>query len=363
MPAHSVWLAPKIQTWNATINSLEGNATVYSNTIFCLNEAHLVPAKVLDPAIYMLLEGVSKGRMTPHATTKPQLYWTLCGFSSGENSIETRLSSKDTMHKAGQAVRFIDIIIPANGTGVFSIVPEDKTPRELSEELQLATGANYGWAGPEFVKWLIKNRSSLDLHSLLSKIRNEMARESLPLSAQEDRVVRSFAVVALAGELAIQARILSWKKDTALAAAKNLFESWLSHQPRSESREHAQILRRFLDFYEANIDGRHFSDLKENNSSPVDERYGYWEMVDGQKMMLLNAYGLAKARGDYDEARVFAALEKVGAIYDKDKKKKAKLRPFPGGGKSRTRLYHIDPSKLENQGEPQENQGGSESDP
>jgi putative DNA primase/helicase len=72
------------------------------------------------------------------------------------------------------------------------------------------------------------------------------------LNPQESRVARSFAVIAMAGELAVKWGILPWKQNSALDAAVRIFERWRATQPVSnKSKEHAQILERISDFIDS----------------------------------------------------------------------------------------------------------------
>jgi putative DNA primase/helicase len=67
----SAWGSPKfLLTWNGTANGLESQAASRSSTLIPLDESHLAEAKHLDAAIYLLLNGVSKNRMTRDAAAR-----------------------------------------------------------------------------------------------------------------------------------------------------------------------------------------------------------------------------------------------------------------------------------------------------
>jgi hypothetical protein len=62
----------------------------------------------------------------------------------------------------------------------------------------------YGTAGPAFVERLIQELPNLELCKRLDEtFKDRTDKLSLSLSALQTRVMRSFAVIALAGELAI----------------------------------------------------------------------------------------------------------------------------------------------------------------
>jgi putative DNA primase/helicase len=366
--ANSVWFHPKVKTWNSTINALEGIAADRSSTLIALDESHLADIKHLDAAIYMLLDGSSKGRMKPDTTARTGVRWIPSILSSGERSLETHLSTKYTIHKAGQAVRIIDLCVPPEEKGVFDSVPPDMTPHEFADCLQKTASENYGWAGPIFIERLIENFPLLSLQDRLASLSKEMTREVL--SAQERRVLRSFAVVALAGTLATEFAILPWqiggdnKSNIALDAAKKMFELWLKNQPGGGyARERAQAIRNVREFIETHLDSIHFSDIQwrpsvnkfgdEEKTPIVNERYGYWEDINTgtedepvyKRMALLTSAGMHKAIGNLDFNQATETLKNANVFFDVDDKKIAKVRRVPGGGT--LRLYHVNPEKLE----------------
>jgi putative DNA primase/helicase len=352
----SAWSSPKfLLTWNGTANGLESQAASRSSTLIALDESHLAEARHLDAAIYLLLNGVSKNRMSRDAAAKAILRWFAAIFSSGERSTQTHLTGKTTEHKAGQGVRMIDMpIIARTGLGIFDCLNGCSSPKAFSEYLTSAAALDYGFAGPAFVQYLIDHRESLDLPVGLSSISTSMLDGDC-LSAQQSRVLRSFALIALAGELAVQAGIFPWPVGSVKSAVKTLFDIWLSHQPQSAtSREHAQILKKVSDFIEAHIDSR-FSNINwtpsPNKYGSLDEplvvynRAGYWEEIADKKIALFTSGGLREATQGFDFGRVLRALEQAGAFYATGSGgEKAKKRRLPASGEAK--LYHIDPEKV-----------------
>ena len=117
-----------------------------------------------------------------------------------------------------------------------------------------AAGQNYGHAGPLFIQKLIDNYSNLRLSPGLSALQKAFGDN---LNAQDARVARCFAIVALAGQLAIKWGILPWEEKLPLTAAVEIFNHWKSTQPQSaKSKEHEQILRSLSDFIDAHGNSR-----------------------------------------------------------------------------------------------------------
>jgi putative DNA primase/helicase len=352
----SVWGSPKFcLTWNGTANGLESQAASRSSTLIALDESHLVEAKHLDASIYLLLNGVSKSRMSRDAAAKAIIRWFAAIFSSGERSIQAHLTGKTTEHKAGQGVRMIDMpVIAKIGLGIFDVLNSWQNPKALSEYLTAAAAQDYGFAGPAFVQHLIEHRDSLDLRGQLAAFSAALSGGD-SLSAQENRVLRSFALIAMAGELAIHAGIFPWDTGSVKTSAKKLFGIWRAAQPQSAtSREHAQILKKVCEFIEAHIDSR-FSNIdwtpSINRYGTVDEapvvydRAGYWEEIGNKKIVLFTSGGLHEATLGFDFSRVLRAIEEAGALYDTGSGgEKAKRVRTPDG--RNLKLYHVDPEKL-----------------
>ena len=83
-----------------------------------------------------------------------------------------------------------------------------KTGAEFSDALRDAATKHYGHAGPLFIERLIEHYTTLGLADRLAKTLQEFGVDKL--SAQDARVARSFAVIGLAGELAIEWDIVPW---------------------------------------------------------------------------------------------------------------------------------------------------------
>jgi putative DNA primase/helicase len=291
--------------------------------------------------------------MNRDASAKAIVRWAPAIFSSGEHSTQANLTTKNTDHKAGQSVRMIDVPVTAK-YGVFHALHNGCSAKEFAEKLEAAAAEDYGFAGPTFVEYLIKYRGVLALKERLAKASATLSNGD-SLSAQEGRVLRSFALIALAGELAGEAGVLPWEVGSVEKAAKHLFDTWRASQPQgATSREHAQILKKICDFIEAHIDSR-FSDINWRPSvnsygivekeRVVSNRAGYWEEDGTRKLVLFTSGGLREATQGFDFSRVLRAVEDAGALYDMGSGgEKAKRVRTPDG--RNLKLYHVDPEKL-----------------
>jgi putative DNA primase/helicase len=339
-------------SWNNTINGLEAAATNRSSTLMVLDESHQVDPKVLDAAVYMLLNRIGKGRMHRDTTARKVAGWYPCVLSSGERSIETHQTSAKIEHKVGQTVRMIDVPVAGGEHGLFTDLHDAEKGEDFSQKLRDSAAKHYGHAGPLFVKRLIEHYDSLSLSERFGTI---LANFPSNLNAQDARVARSFALVALAGELAIEWGILPWKEHTAVIAAVEIFNHWLSTQPQSvKNKESAQLLKGVKDFIESR--GADFSDAdwapqiddegRITNPIPViHERAGYWKEENGKRIYCFLSAGLKRASGSFGTTKAAETLDEFGAIFKKEQTKRTH-NLWVAEIQRQLRCYWVDPEKL-----------------
>ena len=75
--------------------------------------------KELGNIIYMLANGIGKGRMTKQITAKPMYQWKVIFLSSGEKSMKEIMLEQGQKTKLGQEIRLADIDIDQSQYGVF----------------------------------------------------------------------------------------------------------------------------------------------------------------------------------------------------------------------------------------------------
>ena len=208
--AQSVWGGPKFRrTWETTAVGLQAVATLHTDTLLVLDEIHMVDPKVLDGAIYALINGAGKSRGNVHAAARPTARWRVLVLSSGEVSSETQLSQSGLTIRAGQTIRMLDI--PVEGKhGAFDSLHGFTGGAEFADALREGAAQHCGHAGPQFVRSLIDARAAgeLDLSARLTKVQEDFK----PLNEPQRRVARIFAILALAGGLATEWGLLPWEE-------------------------------------------------------------------------------------------------------------------------------------------------------
>jgi len=143
MLAASVWANPAlgeyVTTFNGTRYAQETRAGFLNNLPMCLDELQIQTSqgvKDFDDIIYQLCEGVSKTQGKASGGLRKQTRWRNVILSNGEHTI----------------------IKPLSGGGARNRVIEIESPEKIYNDLvdlcEKITH-NYGWAGKEFVSWLM----------------------------------------------------------------------------------------------------------------------------------------------------------------------------------------------------------------
>ncbi|MQT51941.1 MULTISPECIES: DUF927 domain-containing protein [Pseudomonas] len=325
------------RTWRATGNGLEGIAAQRNDTLLALDEIGEADPREIGAVVYAMANGTGKARASRTGAARAARRWRVMLFSSGEVGLSALMAEGGKRSRAGQEIRLLDI--PARRTyGAWDNLHCMAGGREFSDAIQRASVTDYGHAGPEFIRKLLESGDIVKLPERLASF-----CEKFPsTSGQESRAAERFAVVAMAGELAISFGVLPIPPDTVSDAMLELFEVWRAGRGEGPS-EDRQILRAVADFIARHGDTR-FSSADDPQGEARD-RAGYWENAPSGRLYLFYRTGLEEAAKGYDLGRVVQALDSVGAITKREHGKHQHKKCLPDGTKPR--LYWIDPATLE----------------
>lgn len=325
------------RTWRATGNGLEGIASQRNDTLLALDEIGEADPREIGAVVYAMANGTGKARASRNGSARAAKRWRVMLFSSGELGLSALMAEGGKRSRAGQEIRLIDI--PVRRTyGAWDYLHGIAGGREFSDAIQRASVTHFGHAGPQFIRKLLEIGEQDQLPAMLA----DFCKHFPATNGQESRAAERFALIAMAGELAIDFEILPLPPGAARDAMLELFEIWRAERGQGPS-EDRQILRSIADFIARHADTR-FSSVNDVHGEARD-RAGYWEETDGRRLYLFNRPGLEDATKGYDLNRVVLALDSVGALAKKDTGKHQALRRLPDG--TRKRLYYIDPAKLE----------------
>jgi putative DNA primase/helicase len=336
----SVWGGDDFKrTWRATSNGLEGAAALLSDTCLCLDEINEADPREVGSIIYSLGNGTGKTRATRIGSARQVHRWRLTLLSTGERSITAAMQEGGKQAKAGQLVRLLNIPA-ARKFGVFDELHDFTDGRELADHFKTECAKHYGHAGIKLIEYIIQQGGG-NFGGILAQIEQQYPCQD----GQAARAASRFALYAMAGELAIEAGILPWKRSAALDACKAMFEQWLQMRGNGAT-EHKQILQNVSDYILKYGDIK-FTDKDaqtiDRDDKPRIDRAGWYVDKPGGRVYLFTSAALKEAGGNYDFKRVLDALDSDGWIVEHDYGKRSKKTSITGGRKAN--LYWIRPSE------------------
>ncbi|WP_168390333.1 DUF927 domain-containing protein [Acinetobacter indicus] len=286
--ASSVWGNPKqfYRTWRATGNALENTAYMHNDGFLVLDEiGEIANPKELGNVVYMLANGLGKGRMTKQITAKPMHQWKVIFLSSGEKSLKDIMTEQGQKTKLGQEIRLADIDIDQSEYGIFDGIDFAEDAPKQAIELSKRMADCYGVAGIAWLEYLTSNKGERmdEARELL-----EQYRQALTVNQSQGHIVRVanyFALVATAGELATKANITGWKAGTAFNAVQKIFNQWLGSFEQVGDYENREIVTHVKAFFEANESSRFEAITPDpDHIERINNRVGYWKIENGEKI-------------------------------------------------------------------------------
>ena len=184
MLAASVWGNPDVGRYVKTFSGTKVSQELYAS--FCCNipilfdELQVISdRKTFDDIIYMLCEGVSKGRGAKEGGLQVQKRWSSCIITTGEMPITQGNSG------GGAVARIVEVN--------FGGVPLFRDARTTANTLK----EHYGFAGPKFIQMLRKDGVIDALKALQKKFYTELMQEDV-----QDKQVLSASILLAADALA-----------------------------------------------------------------------------------------------------------------------------------------------------------------
>ncbi len=331
--AASIWGSSDIiQSWNATSNGLEGVLAMRNDICLFLDEIDEASPQEVGKIVYMITNGHGKRRAGRTGNARDIQRWRTMTISTGERTLSSIMNDIGKQPNSGQLVRLLNI--PAGfDHGVFSNLHGFPDGRSLADHFKALCEQDYGHIGPAFIHFLIKEKR--DLPGALSGLVEAFCKEGI-FSKLESRAAGTLLVGAMAGELAIEYGLLPWSKGDALSAMKVAFNKWREAQGSRQS-EHTCIVENISSFIvKQDIRFSLYRDGKD--ISTVNNRAGWYEEKNGERVYMFLPEALEEAAGKFDRNRVVRAVREAGWLVDHDDGRYTKRTRTPMGSKG---LYYI----------------------
>jgi putative DNA primase/helicase len=331
--AASVWGSPDfIRSWSATANGIEGVVAMRNDTCIILDEIDEALPHDISRITYMLVNGQGKQRAGRTGNAKQIKRWRTMALSTGERTLSSIMNEVQKQPNSGQLVRLLNVNAEFE-YGVFSNLHEFDSGRSLSDHLKSARLKNYGTLGLAFIERLIRDNQDFSYrYNDVVEVLSKHATNNL-----ENRSASTMAVIALAGELAIEYGLVPWDPTTAIRACLDVFTRW-KIDTTSGLTEEDRILEYIRTFIDKNGDTRFSmlgSFLLDNN---MRDRAGWFKDSGDVRTYMFFGYALDEAAKKYERARIVKALKKANWLCDHDTGRNTKKTRVPGGTKD---LYYI----------------------
>ena len=315
----SIWTGGGINngigSWRGTDNGTEGKAWAHNDTLMTLDEIGQVKPEVAYQAAYMLSNGQGKARMSANAVLKQSYEWRVFFLSTGETPIGDKIAENGGKPMAGQAVRVLDIPADAGaGMGVFEELHGFDNPQQLADALKGVK--NYGHAGRKFLERLTADPA--DARQRIEKYIRVFEKENRPNGAggQVRRVLRRFALIAAAGQLAVDFGILPWPEGESARAVKKCFSAWLHGRGSAGPLEAVNALAQIRSVIELHGGSRFqaWGGSQSQIGGYVNNRLGYFSQDDRNLFYFLPETFRKEVCKGFDPQQVLKALRAAGAL-------------------------------------------------
>lgn len=333
-----------IGSWNATSNSFDATLPAYSGLGMYVDELGSRRQKNLGKALYGLLSGKPKARMRSDLRLHEQQPSSVFLFSSGELSVSAKVAAEGDAVKAGILARLASI--PVEPTDMAADGEDSSQTAQRINAIKEACSRYYGVLGPAFLYALVNAEAfegdALKAKSLLKEMLDDTyeaisGEVSNPIQA---RVLRRFALIHVAGQLAIEAGLLPWSLEELDEAVNFMKERWENalNESTTDLERAIQNLQHFL--------RRNYHNFPESNDHSF---RGTVSAYKHRNMLLILPKVFEGLCGDCQPIQVMKELKRMQVLKHETGKLKYRIDVEIAGG--RQPFIAIDSRFLQNDAE------------
>jgi uncharacterized protein (DUF927 family) len=295
----------------------------------------------------MLANGSGKSRATRDATSRKPAKWRLLFLSTGEIGLANKVAEDFRARRptAGQEVRVVDVPADTGAYGLFEDLHGFPDAGSLANHLRRATKANYGHAARAFIDAIAPNLDEIAARakdSIRDFVDNDMPAGA---DGQVQRVAARFALVAAAGEIAADLKIVPWEAGEASKAAKTCFDAWLEARGGVEPAEVRDGINAVKAFLSAHGTSRFLAAWEDNaDAARIPHLVGFRKKtIDGSVEYFITAEAWwSEVAAGFDPKSLAKTLADRGLLVVPERelgKHNTVSKAIPGVGKRR--VYHI----------------------
>lgn len=284
--AMSVWGNTEMGTFRATDNNLEGICKEANDGTIFLDEMSECEADALSRIVYMVANGVTKGRADKSGNARAITHFKVLALSSGEKGIEEKLAEKKIQTKAGQLIRMAELDADrGKGLATFDVLNTNpdteekfKDGAEQAEYLKHHARENCGVVIDAFLTHLVK-----DLNTYIrgiKKLKEDWIKQlnRTTIQPEIDRMIKRFSTVYATGITAAVMGVLTYNKDEVTECVNSMFDNWLNRRGGNTPHEFNVIIK---DLYKLCIENQHarFQDADNKNkySTFIKDKVGFFK--------------------------------------------------------------------------------------
>lgn len=232
--AASVTGLKTVSSWRTTDNALEGGLEASNHLCLPLDELNQADPRKVGSIVYMLGNGIGKGRSTKNLTNRKSKKWLTLVLSSGETTIGKYMDSAGEAIKGGQEVRLPDVPAVPEGSqyGCFETIHGANTAVQFVSALESAAKESHGTALDAFLSRLVVEAADPTFASTLSKKVHLIAAKLCEGTKDSaiGRVAKRFALVQVSLGLAHKYDLLPFPVEQIDWAISECFNAWVKER-------------------------------------------------------------------------------------------------------------------------------------
>jgi uncharacterized protein (DUF927 family) len=285
--AASVTGLKTVSSWRTTDNALEGGLAASNHLCLPLDELNQADPRKVGSIVYMLGNGIGKGRSTKEGTNRKSKVWLTLVLSSGETTIGKFMELAGESIKGGQEVRLPNVpAIPENSKyGCFETIHGADTAAQFVSALDAAVKEHRGMALDAFLSRLVVDTVDPTFAGNLSKQVHLIAAKLCEGTKDSaiGRVAKRFALVQVALGLAHKYDLLPFDVGEVEWGVSECFNSWLKARGGDGSIEIKNAIERIEHLLVTNEFSDRVFTLPNNSDRPVRNLLAYRKLdFDGQ---------------------------------------------------------------------------------